>query len=161
LGYQLTHPTSDRACRGSAHCSGKWAVAKIYCRTFDGIARFVDNKVEAPILIQKIQPITSCVFIESMLAQNRDLFLAHPNRNEGRLNIEPASDDSCPMLSVPVQTPQRPWFADPSATRSSILNVSDCIYGMFRLLREHNLYFSRGLPDDARNAASRVAGDGA
>lgn len=95
MGYQLTHPTSDRACRGSAHCSGKWAVAKIYCRTFDGIARFVDNKVEAPILIKKIQPITSCVFIESMLAQNRDLFLAHPNRNEGRLNIEPASDDSC------------------------------------------------------------------
>jgi hypothetical protein len=66
-----------------------------YRRTFDGIARFVDNKVEAPILIKKIQPIASCVFIESMLAQNRDLFLAHPNRNEGRLNIEPASDDSC------------------------------------------------------------------
>lgn len=35
--------------------------------SFDGIARFVDNK-EAPILIKKIQPIASCVFIESTLA---------------------------------------------------------------------------------------------
>jgi hypothetical protein len=160
LGYQLTHTTSDRAfrrsCRGSAHCSGKWAVAKIYCRTFDGIARFVDNKAEAPILIKKIQPIASCVFIESMLAQNRDLFLAHPNRNEGRLNIEPASDDSCIDAECALFK-----LHNGLGLRSSILNVSDCIYGMFRLLREHNLYFSRGLPDDARNAASRVAGDGA
>ena len=94
MGYQLTHPTSDRACRGSAHCSGKWADAKIYCRTFDGIARFVDNKAEAPILIKKIQPIASCVFIESTLAQNRDLSLAHANLNEGGLDIEPSSDDT-------------------------------------------------------------------
>ena len=71
------------------------AVAEIYCRALEGIARFVDNESETSVLIKERQPITSRVLIESALAENRDLSFAHPNRNEGGLDIEPTSDDSC------------------------------------------------------------------
>jgi hypothetical protein len=70
-------------------------VAKIYRRTLHDITFFVDNEAEAPVPIKERQPITSCVFIESTLAENRDLSLAHPNRNKGRLDIKPTSDDGC------------------------------------------------------------------
>jgi hypothetical protein len=58
----------------------------------EGIARFVDNEAETSVLIKERQPIASRVLIESTLAENRNLSLAHPNRNEGGLDIEPTSD---------------------------------------------------------------------
>jgi hypothetical protein len=61
----------------------------------EGIARFVDNEAETSVLIKERQPIASRVLIESTLAENRDLSLAHPNRNKGRLDIKPTSDDGC------------------------------------------------------------------
>jgi hypothetical protein len=61
----------------------------------DGIARFVDNETKAPVLIKERQSIASRVLIESALAESRDLSLAHPNRNEAWVDIEPTSDDSC------------------------------------------------------------------
>jgi hypothetical protein len=67
-------------------------VSEIYCRALEGIARFVDNEAETSVLIKERQPIASRVLIESTLAENRNLSLAHPNRNEGGLDIEPTSD---------------------------------------------------------------------
>jgi len=61
----------------------------------NGIPFFIDNEAESPILIKERQSIASRVLIESTLAESRDLSLAHPNRNEGGLDIEPTSDDSC------------------------------------------------------------------
>jgi len=40
-------------------------------------------------------PIASRVLIDTTLGENRDLSFAHPNLNEGGLDIEPSSDDSC------------------------------------------------------------------
>jgi len=70
-------------------------IAKIYRRALNGISFFIDNEAESPILIKERQSIASRVLIESTLAENRDLSLAHPNRNEGGVDIEPTSDDSC------------------------------------------------------------------
>ena len=84
-----------KSCFGLAHRSGKLMVAEIYRRTLDGVPFFVDNEAEAPVLMKERQPIASSVLIDSTLAENRDLSFAHPNLNEGRLDIEPASDDSC------------------------------------------------------------------
>ena len=69
-------------------------VAEIYRRTLDGIPFSVDNEAESPVLIKERQPIASRVLINSTLAQNRDLSLAHANLNEGGLDIEPSSDDT-------------------------------------------------------------------
>jgi hypothetical protein len=69
-------------------------VAEIYRRTLDGIPFSVDNEAESPVLIKERQPIASRVLIDSTLAQNRDLSLAHANLNEGGLDIEPSSDDT-------------------------------------------------------------------
>jgi hypothetical protein len=60
----------------------------------DGISCFVDNEAEAPVLIKESQPMTSCI-IDSTLAENRNLSFTHPKLNEGGLDIEPTSDDSC------------------------------------------------------------------
>jgi len=54
----------------------------------EGIARFVDNEAETSVLIKEHQPIASRVLIKSTLAENRDLSLAHLNRNEGGLDID-------------------------------------------------------------------------
>src|SRR5215469_13816450 len=70
-------------------------LAEVYRRTVDGIPFFVDNDAETLVLIKERQPIASCVVIVSAFAENRDPSLAYPNRNEGRLNIEPASDNGC------------------------------------------------------------------
>ncbi len=87
---------------GFAHRRGKWTIAKIYRRALNGIPFFIDNEAESPVLIKERQPIASCVFIESTLAENRYLSLAHPNRNEGGLDIKTVSDDSpASMLRVP------------------------------------------------------------
>ncbi len=83
------------SCRGFVQRSGKWTVAEIYRRTLHDIPFFVDNKAKAPVSIKERQPIASHVLIDSALAANRDLSFAHPNRNEGRLDIEPTSDDGC------------------------------------------------------------------
>ena len=40
-------------------------------------------------------PIASRVLIHTAFAENRDLSFAHPNLNEGGLDIEALSDDSC------------------------------------------------------------------
>jgi hypothetical protein len=84
-----------KSCFGLAHRSGKWAVAEIYRRTLDSVPFVVDNEAEAPVLMKERQPIASSVFINSTLAENRNLSFAHPNLNERRLDIEPSSDDSC------------------------------------------------------------------
>jgi hypothetical protein len=70
-------------------------VAEIYRGTLDGVAFFVDNETKAPVLMKKRHPIASRVVIDTALAKNRDLFFAHPNLNEGGLDIEPLSDDNC------------------------------------------------------------------
>jgi hypothetical protein len=70
-------------------------VAEIYRRTLDGVAFFLDNETKAPVLMKERHPIASRVFIDTTLAENRDLSFAHPNLNEGGLDIEPLSDDSC------------------------------------------------------------------
>ena len=79
----------------SLHRSGKLTVAEIYRRTLDGVAFFVDNETKAPVLMKESHPIASRVLIDTTLAENRDLSFAHPNLNEGGLDIEPLSDDSC------------------------------------------------------------------
>ena len=70
-------------------------VAEIYRRTLDGVAFFLDNETKAPVLMKERHPIASRVFIDTTLAENRDLSFAHPNLNEGGLDIEPFSDDGC------------------------------------------------------------------
>jgi hypothetical protein len=70
-------------------------VAEIYRRTPDGVALFVDNEAEAPVLMKERHPIASRVLIDTTLAENRDLSFAHPNLNEAGLEIETVSDDSC------------------------------------------------------------------
>ena len=70
-------------------------VTEIYGGTLDGVAFFVDNETKAPVLMKKRHPIASRVLIDTTLAQNRDLSFAHPNLNEGGLDIEPLSDDGC------------------------------------------------------------------
>src|SRR6202167_6340492 len=78
-----------------AHRSGKLMVAEIYRRTLDGVAFFVDNEAEAPVLMKERHPIASRVLIDTTLAENRDFSFAHPNLNEGGLDVEPSSDDGC------------------------------------------------------------------
>jgi hypothetical protein len=70
-------------------------VAEIYRGTLDGVAFFVDNETKAPVLMKERHPIAPCVLIDTTLAENRDLSFAHPNLNEGGLDVEPLSDDSC------------------------------------------------------------------
>ena len=84
-----------KSCFGLAHRSGKWTVAEIYGGTLDGVPFFVDNEAETPVLMKECQPITSGVLIDPTLAENRDLAFAHPSLNEGRLDIEPSSDNGC------------------------------------------------------------------
>ena len=73
----------------------KLTVAEIYRRTLDGVAFFVDNEAKVPILMKERHPIASSVLIHATFAENRDFSFAHPNLNEGGLDIEPLSDDSC------------------------------------------------------------------
>ena len=70
-------------------------VAEIYRRTLNGVAFFVDDETKALVLMKERHPIASRVLIDTTLAENRDLSFAHPNLNEGGLDIEPLSDDSC------------------------------------------------------------------
>ena len=75
--------------------SQKLMVVEIYGRTLDGVAFFVDNETKASVLMKERHPITSRVLVDTTLAENRDLSFAHPNLNEGGLDIEPSSDDGC------------------------------------------------------------------
>ena len=70
-------------------------VAEIYRRTLHGVAFLVDNETKAPVLMKERHPIASRVLIDTTLGKNRDLSFAHPNLNEGGLDIEPLSDDGC------------------------------------------------------------------
>jgi hypothetical protein len=70
-------------------------VAEIYRRTLDGVAFFVDNETKSPVLMKERHPIASRVLVDTALAEHRDLSFAHPSLNEGGVDIEPLSDDSC------------------------------------------------------------------
>ena len=68
-------------------------LAEVNRRTLDSIPFFVDNEAETPVLIKESQPVAARVPIVSSFAENRDPSLAHPNRNEGRLDVKSASDN--------------------------------------------------------------------
>ena len=70
-------------------------IAKINYRAANDVSLFINDDTKASILMKERQPIASSVLVNSTLAENRDLSFAHPNLNEGGLDVEPSSDDSC------------------------------------------------------------------
>jgi hypothetical protein len=55
----------------------------------------IDDQAKAPIFKEERQPIPPIILIDTAFAQARDLPLAHPGVNEGRLNPQALPDDAC------------------------------------------------------------------